>query len=168
LENDMKIVWAGLLAVLLAAFAWSPPASAQVVPRGSYLNTCNNVVTRGDTLMATCRMVDGRPLRTALAPVRACAGDIGNDNGVLQCTLVDGRLARGTVVAEPGYRPPPPVVAPPVVALPYYPVERCRELARWADDIRFRRDRTLNPIERARLEEQLRWVRGEQAARCRY
>ena len=47
----MKIVWAGLLAVLLAAFAWSPPASAQVVPRGSYLNTCNNVVPRGDTTL---------------------------------------------------------------------------------------------------------------------
>ena len=159
----MKIVWAGLLAVLLAAFAWSQPASAQAVPGGSYLNSCNDVVTRGDTLVASCRMVDGRPLRTALAPFRACVGDIGNNNGVLQCILPGGRQARGTVVAEPGYRPPPPVVAPG-----FYGPERCRELARWADDIRFRRDRTLNPIERARLEEQLRWVRGEQAARCRY
>jgi hypothetical protein len=164
----MKLVWAGLLAVLLAAVAWSQPASAQAVPGGSYLNSCNNVVSRGDTLMATCRMADGRPLRTALAPVRACVGDIGNNNGVLQCMLPGGREARGAVVAEPGYRPPPPVVAPPVVAPPYYAPERCRELARWADDIRFRRDRALNPIERARLEEQLRWVRGEQAARCRY
>ena len=164
----MKTVWAGLLAVLLGAFAWSGPAMAQSVPGGSYLNSCNGVVTRGDTLVATCRTVDGRPLRTALAPFRACVGDVGNNNGILQCTLPGGRQARGTVVEEPGYRPPPPVAGPPVVAPPYYAPERCRELRRWAEDIRYRRDQTLNPIERARLEERLRWVRSEQAARCRY
>src|SRR5207248_9998810 len=49
-----------LLAILLLAGAcWPLSASAQGVPRGSYLRTCENVYIRGDTLIATCRRADG-------------------------------------------------------------------------------------------------------------
>ena len=35
---------------------------------------------------------------------RRCVGDIGNNNGVLQCNLTGGGQARGTVLASPGPR----------------------------------------------------------------
>ena len=71
-----------LVAVLLLAGAcWPLSASAQGVPRGSYLRTCENVYIRGDTLIATCRRADGYARQSALPAVQSCVGDIGNRNG---------------------------------------------------------------------------------------
>src|SRR5260370_9374603 len=57
---------------------------------------------QGDSLVAPCRRADGREERSALAGVRRCVGDIGNNNGVLQCSVQGGGVARGQVMAEPG------------------------------------------------------------------
>src|SRR5205823_10869193 len=73
---------------------------------------CNGARMEGDTLVARCRTADGREQRTALAQVRRCAGDVGNNNGILQCTLQGGGQAFGQVVGEPG-RGAPPYGAPP-------------------------------------------------------
>ena len=61
---------------------------------------------QGDTLTAICRRVDGGEQPTALAAVNRCVGDIGNDNGNLECRY--GRGARPPWAdqrygAEPGY-----------------------------------------------------------------
>jgi hypothetical protein len=45
---------------------------------------------RGDSLFAICRTVDGRGQRTNLPQVSRCVGDIGNNNGNLQCNYADG------------------------------------------------------------------------------
>src|SRR5579872_4657835 len=69
-------------AVLLIS-AVATPSGAQV-PGGSYLETCRNVQTRGDTLVADCQRVDGRWSRTGL-DLHRCHGDIANWNGQLSC-----------------------------------------------------------------------------------
>jgi hypothetical protein len=81
----MKIGFGATAAILLAVTAWSVPAQAQGVPRGSYLRSCQDIGVRGDTLFAVCRTVDGYSQRTSLPQVSRCVGDIGNNNGNLQC-----------------------------------------------------------------------------------
>ncbi len=158
----MKTVYAGIAALLLAAIGWTASASAQGLPPGSYMSSCNNAGVRGDRLVATCRARDGREVRSALPEFRRCAGDIGNNNGVLQCTLPNGAQMRAEVVGEPGYRPGPPpyAPAPPPGPGPGY-WERCRELRARADELRFRRDQAWNPVERERIEYRLREVHQE-------
>lgn len=90
----MKIGFGALTALLLAGIAWS--AQAQGVPQGSYLQSCGNVGIQGDALVAVCRTVDGRERRTALDAVSRCVGDIGNNNGTLQCNYDGG-------MPQPGY-----------------------------------------------------------------
>src|SRR5712691_7099161 len=93
----MKIVLTALAGLLLAGFTWS--AQAQGIPQGSYLKSCNGARVEGDTLVARCRTTDGREERSSLAGVNRCTGDIGNNNGVLQC---GGRV--GSPAAQgPGY-----------------------------------------------------------------
>jgi hypothetical protein len=86
----MKIGFVATAALLLAAFAWSAPAGAQGVPRGSYLRSCQDIRVRGDTLIAVCRTVDGYAQRSSLPEVSRCVGDIGNNNGNLQCSYAGG------------------------------------------------------------------------------
>ena len=50
---------------------------------------------QGSTLSAVCRTVDGRERPTALNVAR-CVGDIGNNNGNLQCNYDGG-------APQPGY-----------------------------------------------------------------
>jgi hypothetical protein len=161
----MKFWLGGVAAVLLATIGWSQPAAAQGIPRGSYLNSCRDAGIWGpNTLVATCRMISGRPLRTALEGVYRCVGDIGNNNGYLQCTLPGGRIMRGYVVGQPGppaYAPPPP---PPGYGEEWR--ERCRELHHRFEELRERRDRTYDPYERERIEHRLHEVR-EQMRGCR-
>ena len=73
----------GALLVVVASCA--QPASAQGVPPGSYLRSCGEAYLQGDTLIATCRRVDGYAQQTSLPAVRSCVGDIGNANGNLTC-----------------------------------------------------------------------------------
>jgi hypothetical protein len=73
----------GLLAgaaMLIAAVA--APAHAQNVPPGSYLQSCRNVQTQGDRVVADCRRADGSWGRTAL-DVDRCVGGIANMDGRL-------------------------------------------------------------------------------------
>jgi hypothetical protein len=94
----MKIVTGALAAVLLAGIGWPTTAQAQGTPQGSYLRSCSNVSAGGDTLTATCRRENGREQRTALSGFRRCAGDIGNNNGILECSIAGGGQLRGQFV----------------------------------------------------------------------
>jgi hypothetical protein len=165
----MKIAWAGAALLLLAPIGLPSPAAAQGIPRGSYLNTCGNLAVRGDTLIASCRTRGGGELRSALSEFHRCVGDIGNNNGVLQCAFSGGAVARGEVVAQPGYQPPPayqPSPAPGYDPREGERFERCRELHRRAEELRDRLEREFNPFERARLEQRLHEVHDEEE-RCR-
>ena len=102
-----------------------------------------------------CRTADGREERSALAGVNRCVGDIGNSNGMLQCNM--GGRAQAVPVGpgsrEPGYGSD-------------RGGERCGGLRRQGEELRSRLDREFNPLERARIEGQLREVH-EQQERCR-
>ena len=65
--NGMKSVGALLAGLLLAGLCWPQSASAQGVPRGSYLRSCGEVYLQGDTLVATCQRADGYAERTLTA-----------------------------------------------------------------------------------------------------
>ena len=157
----MKIVMGALAAVLLTGIGWSATAEAQGIPQGSYLRSCNGARIDGDTLIARCRTADGGEQRSALASVNRCVGDIGNNNGQLQCTYGGGR-AQGVPVPGPGDR------ERYGRAEPGYGSDRgeCRGLRREAEELRARLDREFNPIERARTEGRLREVHAQQE-RCR-
>src|SRR5437764_7588846 len=100
----MKRGTAALTGVLLAGVAWMQPAAAQGLPQGSYLSSCMGAGLRGDTLVATCRRADGYEQRTSLAAVHRCVGDIGNNNGTLQCTYGGAQaVPPGQPYGAPGY-----------------------------------------------------------------
>ncbi len=102
----MRIAFAALL---LAGIAWSVPAPAQGVPQGSYLQSCGDIGVQGDTLFAVCRSVDGRGRPAQLPSVSRCVGDIGNNNGMLQCNYDGGPPPPPYGQAPPpgyGYGPP--------------------------------------------------------------
>ena len=106
----MRLVRGLFGAVALAGLSCS--AHAQVPPGGSYQQSCRNIQMQGATLTAVCRTMDGRAVQTALG-VAGCVGDIGNNNGQLQCNGGQQPLA----YPGPGYRPgpgyPPPGYGPP-------------------------------------------------------
>ena len=107
----MKIVSVALAAVVLLGIGWSATAEAQGLPHGSYLRSCWNAGMRGDTLIAVCRTVDGRERRASLPSVSRCVGDIGNNNGHLQCNYAGGAQPYGQMPPQPGYgygAPPQP------------------------------------------------------------
>jgi hypothetical protein len=144
----MKVASGALAAVVLAGLAWSMPAQAQGLPHGSYLNSCTDARMEGDTLVARCRTAAGREERSALADVRRCVGDIGNNNGSLRCNM-GGNAA---VVPGQGYGSGQP--------------DRCGGLHRESEELRAHLDREVNPQERSRLEGQLRGIH-EQEEHCR-
>src|SRR5437764_13674182 len=146
----MKRGTAALTGVLLAGVAWMQPAAAQGLPQGSYLSSCMGAGLRGDTLVATCRRGDGREQRTSLADVRRCVGDIGNNNGNLQCNYGGGRAGPGPGPGyderrrgEPGYDER---------RRGEDTRERCYGQRHEADQLRVRKDRGFNPMERAGTE----------------
>jgi hypothetical protein len=98
----MTIASRALAALLLAGIAWSVPAQAQGVLGGTYLQSCGNVGMAGDTLFASCRTRDGRERRAELPGVSRCVGDIGNNNGRLQCSYGEPQAP-----PQPGYGAPP-------------------------------------------------------------
>ena len=101
----MKTIQAVLAGLLLAGLGWPQPASAQDVPPGTYLRSCGEVYLQGDTLVATCRRMDGAPRRTSLPGVQGCVGDIGNLNGRLTCNYA-GAPQQQPYGGAPGYAPP--------------------------------------------------------------
>jgi hypothetical protein len=174
----MKRGTAALTGVLLAGVAWMQPAAAQGLPQGSYLSSCMGAALRGDTLVATCRRGDGREQRTSLADVRRCVGDIGNNNGNLQCNYGGGRAGPGPGYderrrGEPGYderRRGESGYDERRRGESGYGErrygedtrERCYGLRREADELRVRMDREFNPMERARTEGRLREMREQE------
>ena len=70
------------------------PAHAQ--PGGSYVESCRDIRTAGDTVSAVCRRMDGSWERTQ---VSGCRGPIANANGHLTC---GGREGYGSSYG-PGY-----------------------------------------------------------------
>ncbi len=103
----------GLLgAIALAGLSCS--AYAQAPPAGTYRQSCSNIRMQGSTLTAICRSGDGRGVQTALG-VAGCVGDIGNNNGQLQCNggQPSAYPQRGYGQAPgPGY-PPSGYASPP-------------------------------------------------------
>ena len=69
-------------AIVIAGLPFS--AFAQALPGGTYQQSCRDIQMQGTTLSAVCRTTDGRAVQTAL-DVGQCVGDIGNNNGQLQC-----------------------------------------------------------------------------------
>ena len=161
----MKIVMGALAAVLLTGIGWPATAEAQGIPQGSYLRSCNGARIEGDTLVARCRTVDGREQRSALATVNRCVGDIGNNNGQLQCTYGGGR-AQGVPVPGPGDRERYGERRAGEPGVGSDRGEQCRGLRHEAEELRGRLEREFNPIERARTEGRLREVRAQEE-RCR-
>ena len=88
-------------AVALAGFSIS--AYAQALPPGSYQQSCRDFRMQGSTLTALCRRAHGRGEQMTALNVAHCAGDIGNNNGQLQCS--GGQPA--APAPAPGYGPPP-------------------------------------------------------------
>ena len=103
----MKIAFGAPAALMLALIAGAP-AQAQGVPRGSYLRSCQDIGVRGDTLFAICRTADGNSQRTSLPQVSRCVGDIGNNNGNLQCNYAGGGPAPYGQAPPPYGQVPPP------------------------------------------------------------
>ena len=173
----MRLAFAALAAVLLAATGWSPPAQAQRTPQGSYLNSCAGGVVRGDNLAATGRRQDGREQRSEISGFRRCTGDIGNADGVLHCNspggpvwgVVTGRggpPAPAYVPQAPAYAPPPAYAPGPRYAAPPAGWEqarwqRCRHLYERVEELRERREHTYDPQERERIQYRLGRARGE-------
>ena len=62
-----------------------PGGPGRPLPGGSYQQSCSNIGLNGSTLVATCKTAKGRMQRTSLANVDRCVGDIGNNNGQLNC-----------------------------------------------------------------------------------
>jgi len=111
------------VAFTLAAWVLAvAPAQAQALPGGSYQRTCKQIHWAGTTLVAECLSADGRYTGTGLPNANKCSGDIGNNNGRLQCTYVGGAPSPGyggpgyggPGYGGPGYGPPPaPGYGPP-------------------------------------------------------
>ncbi|HEY1797784.1 MAG TPA: CVNH domain-containing protein [Stellaceae bacterium] len=64
-----------------------PGGPARPLPGGSYQQSCSNIGLNGNTLVASCKAMNGRMQRTSLANVNRCVGDIGNNNGQLNCNM---------------------------------------------------------------------------------
>ena len=186
----MKTVSAALAAAMIAGLSWIAAAEAQGVPPGSYRQSCSDARIEGGALVVTCRTAHGTMQRTALPAVNRCAGDIGNNNGVLNCNTASGPMqgsvqgpARG---AEPGPAGPRRGEEPRGTGqregygergygqregygergYGREARERCFELRREAEQLRERLYRTYEPYERARVEGRLQEVRREEE-RCR-
>jgi hypothetical protein len=54
-------------------------------PQGSYLQSCQNVSTSGNTLRASCQKKNGGWKQASLKNYNRCNRDISNNNGKLQC-----------------------------------------------------------------------------------
>jgi hypothetical protein len=80
----------GLIALWLVAgagltFASAPARAQQPLPRGSYQNSCTNMVMADGVLTAACRTADQTVRATSLPNAGACAGGVINANGHLAC-----------------------------------------------------------------------------------
>ena len=164
----MTVAWEkvalGALALCFLGIAGTPPARAQNVPQGSYLQSCGRAYVRGDTLIAICRRVDGYEQQTSLASVSRCVGDIGNNNGTLTCNYGGGAPRRGG--REPYYGGRQPDNRGPQPGYDREPGQRCEALRFEVERLRQRLEGASYPGERRQLRVRLRQAE-EQAETCR-
>jgi hypothetical protein len=172
----MKLTIAMCAAALFAGVAGA--AYAQAPPPGSYQQSCRDIRMQGPTLTAVCQRAKGRGEQLTALNVAHCVGDIGNNNGQLQCS--GGQPAapappprQGAAPPYPGYAPPPgpsgPGYPPPP---PRYSEEgsyweHCRRLRYEEHDIRNRLAYTPYGEERERLQYRLGRVQAERE-QCRH
>lgn len=78
-----------IAAAMLCAVSLCGPASADVIPPGSYQRTCSDFYSDGTTLSATCRTRFGQRNFTTLRDYHNCDGDIANVSGRLRCVQND-------------------------------------------------------------------------------
>jgi len=158
-----------------AGLAGANIAEAQAIPGGSYQHSCTDIHWAGTTLVAECRRADGQMKGTGLPNANKCAGDIGNNNGQLQCTYHNGAQSPGSSPVPrgqpappnygpgPGYGPPPgqgygPPPGQGYGRPPGYDSrrERCEELWHRRRELRDRLQYTPWGPERDRIEYRLR------------
>src|SRR6185295_7485527 len=82
-------VFTCVVAVVIGALTSFSIASADVIPPGSYQDSCRDFYTDGTTLSATCRTRLGRDRFTVLRNYHDCRGDIANVDGHLTCVQED-------------------------------------------------------------------------------
>jgi hypothetical protein len=167
-----------LAALALAGLAVS--AYAQAPPSGSYQHSCRDIRMQGTTLTAVCQRARGRGEQLTALNVARCVGDIGNDNGQLQCTggqpaaPVQPPLRQGPApgyplpgyAPSPGYAPAPGYPAPGYGPPPRYGEEqayreRCEGLRHEEQELRDRLAYTPYGEERERLQYRLGQVNAE-------
>jgi hypothetical protein len=169
-------------AVVLAGLAGS--AYGQSPPPGSYQQSCREIRMQGTTLTAVCQRAKGRGNQLTALNVARCVGDIGNNDGQLQCTggqpaappPVPPRQGAAPSYGGPGHSPAPGYPAPGYGSPGYGPPpryaeeqayrERCQQLRFEERDIRNRLSYTPYGEERERLQYNLGRVRAERE-QCR-
>ncbi len=77
----LQIFLGGFVALQITGPMVRQSAYAQSMPQGSYRTSCTEIRVEDRTLIAVCRIADGREQRTSLTDVNRCVGDIGNDKG---------------------------------------------------------------------------------------
>jgi hypothetical protein len=115
----MKAIVGLLGAVALAGLSFSVYAQGQ--PQGSYLQSCRDVRMQGTTLTAVCRRANGRGEQQTALGVAHCVGDIGNNNGALQC---NGGQPAAPVAQPPRQRAAPAYPGPGYAPAPDYGQDR--------------------------------------------
>ncbi len=60
-------------------------AHSQQIPSGSYQGTCQGSHITGETLFSTCKNIQGQYNVSELHGFKDCKGDIGNQDGKLDC-----------------------------------------------------------------------------------
>ena len=94
-------------------------AYAQAPPPGSYMQTCRDIRMQGTTLSAVCRRAGARGEQLTALNVAHCVGDIGNNNGHLQCN--GGQPAAALPLPRQGAAPVYPAPGYPAAPGPGYP-----------------------------------------------
>lgn len=172
----MRIGVALFGAVVMAALSVS--AYAQAPPPGSYQQSCRDIRVHGATLTAVCRRANGRGEQQTALGIAHCAGDIGNNNGQLQCNGGQSATSapppreggRAPAYPGPGYAPSPGYPAPGYGPPPRYSEqqsyrERCEGLRHEEHELRDRLGYTPYGEDRERLQYRLGQVRAERE-RC--
>jgi len=107
------MVSVSIAATMLGLFAAPVSASALqgVVPQGSYSQSCSGAFVNQGRLYANCRGVRGSTQGSSIDLAACSNSDIGNNNGLLVCAGVQGRVensgggpaASATVYANASY-----------------------------------------------------------------
>jgi hypothetical protein len=161
-------------AIALAGLCFA--AYAQTPPPGSYRGSCRDIRMHGATLTAVCRRANGRGDRLTALNIAHCVGDIGNNNGYLQCNggqpaaplPPPPRQGAAPPYPAPGYPVPPAYPAPGYGPPPRYGYseeqayrEQCERLRHEEHELRDRLGYTPYGAERERLQYRLGQVHTE-------